>query len=273
MAFNEFRKQFCLVNTWPIPVEDICKFIAHSFESNLSQSTIKCHLAGISFICKLNDLPDPTQKFVVKKMLEGVGRVRGKKSDARLPITHEILVSITKILPYVCNSSYETKLFLAAFSIAYHGLFRIGEMAISAKESDHIVQIENVSLESNNLKFRIPSSKTDQFKKGCEINIRAEANKSICPVALWQDYSKVRPKIVGPAFCHYNGSPITRYQFVAVLKKSLLRAGIDCKCYSSHSFRIGRASTLSMEGVPDNIIRSLGRWKSEAYRTYIRPQN
>ena len=270
LAFKDFRKQFGLADIWPIAISNICNFIAHSFEANLSQATIKCYLAGISFVCKLNDFPDPTQKFIVKKLVEGIGRSRVNISDARLPITDELLVSVIRVLPYVCNSTYETKLFRAAFSLAYHGLLRIGELAVSNGQIDHIIQISHDSFLQNLIKIKVLSSKTDQMGRGCEIIIKPHHNKEMCPVFLLNTYLCDRPQVSGPIFCHYDGRAITRYQFVSVLKKSLERAGINNKLYSSHSFRIGRATSLSMEGVPDHIIMQLGRWKSDAYKTYAR---
>ena len=73
-----------------------------------------------------------------------------------------------------------------------------------------------------------------------------------------RSYLEGRPPIPGPLFCHFDGSPLTRYQFVVILKKTLLRVGDTYKCYSSHSFRIGCATNLSIEGVSDSVIMQLG---------------
>ena len=63
---------------------------------------------------------------------------------------------------------------------------------------------------------------------------------------------------------------MTRYQFTAMLKKALEFAGIPCQLYTSHSFRIGSASTATMLGLQEEYIKHLGRWKSNAVRAYIR---
>lgn len=39
---------------------------------------------------------------------------------------------------------------------------------------------------------------------------------------------------------------------------------------NTHSFRIGGASAAASSGVPDSIIKILGRWSSDCYRRYIR---
>ena len=54
------------------------------------------------------------------------------------------------------------------------------------------------------------------------------------------------------------------------VKSGLLKAGIDARSYSGHSFRIGAATTAAEKGVDDSIIKTLGRWESLAYLQYIK---
>ncbi|CAG2217183.1 unnamed protein product [Mytilus edulis] len=95
----------------------------------------------------MNDFEDFTQKFIIKKMMEGVNRTRPKIRDSRLPITKELLLLIVKILPFICSSCYAVKLFKAAFSLANHGLLRIGELAVSNEKGGTNLCLDRLNTE------------------------------------------------------------------------------------------------------------------------------
>ena len=92
----------------------------------------------------------------------------------------------------------------------------------------------------------------------------------LCPVAALLNFMAVRPQGDGPLFVLENSSPLTRDKFVRMTKFALQLANFDASAYSGHSFRIGAATAAAAAGVPPYFIRMLGRWKSEAYQSYIR---
>lgn len=54
------------------------------------------------------------------------------------------------------------------------------------------------------------------------------------------------------------------------LQNSLAFCGLDTKRYQSHSFRIGAATAAADLGASDIQIQNMGRWKSTAFKKYIR---
>ena len=272
-CFENFRTEHRLPLLWPPPVSHVTMFIAFLSLNNKSPKTAACYIAAINFRCKFYKNVDISQNFIVKKMLEGMKRSKHSK-DARLPITLEILNKILNRLPVVCTSPYEALLFSAAFSMAYHGFFRVGEIVFTKLGQEHkILGVSDVKIRTINnsrvINVYIAFSKTDQEGKGTLICIQGN-NTAACPVLLLQRYLLQRPNVNGALFCHTNGKPVTRYQFSAVLRKALVSAGMQSDNFKSHSFRIGAASEASANGISDSKIMELGRWKSQAVKKYLR---
>ena len=85
----------------------------------------------------------------------------------------------------------------------------------------------------------------------------------------YTDFS-ARAATPGPLFCFADGSPVKTSQFTQQLQQALNFCGLDSTKYKSHSFRIGAASLAAEKGLSDAQIRHLGRWKSDAFKLYIR---
>ncbi len=97
---------------------------------------------------------------------------------------------------------------------------------------------------------------------------------AICPVRALQSYLAVRSTSGVTFFCHFDGSPLTKGQIRAVLEKAINFCGWNGVRVKSHSFRIGAASRAAELGFTDERIMQMGRWKSGAFRAYIRlPQS
>ena len=215
---------------------------------------------------------DTTATFIVKKLLEGCRRTRPQR-DVRAPITEAMLGKLCAVLPGICFSRYETILFKAAFLTAYFGLLRVSEVVFTNQfqafkpllRTD--VQFED---ESRALIISIRVSKTNQAGPPTRLRIPMSADPSLCCVAAVQQFLNYRPANGFYLFCHQNGRPLTSNQFSGVLSKAVRELGLSPQLYTSHSFRIGRASDLAAKGIPCETIMKLGRWRSGAVERYIR---
>lgn len=91
----------------------------------------------------------------------------------------------------------------------------------------------------------------------------------LCAVESLLAYLVIRGDGPGPLFLLQSGQPLTRPLLTNWLKEILTLAKVPGN-YSSHSFRIGAATVAARNGIPDHLIRLLGRWSSSAYLRYIR---
>ncbi|KAJ8315074.1 hypothetical protein KUTeg_007224, partial [Tegillarca granosa] len=246
--FTTFRRFLKLPDLWPVPID-------HLFHKGLSPSTVSSYLVAISHIHKVYNWTNPTSQFLVQKAVTGLGRIRQVR-DSRAPVTEDMLHNIYHILETVCWSEYELWLFRASelvyttVDMAHRPLF-YSEIKVSTSGS------------KVGLLVKIRFSKTDPQGRSITLRIPVITGKSVCPVFI-------RNRSDGILFIHEDGSPLTRYQFNAVLRKSIIKLGLPVSVFSSHSFRIRAATTLALKGLDPSIIQSLGRWRSDAFSKYIR---
>ena len=109
------------------------------------------------------------------------------------------------------------------------------------------------------------SSKTDPFRAGQSLLI-ARADSLLCAVTAMQHYFQfVAPP--GPLFIFRSGRLLTRATFTSLLRDTARHAGLP---FHSLKGRIGAASSAAAAGLPDWLIKVMGRWSSDCYQLYIR---
>ena len=75
------------------------------FSLNYAPATLMTYMSALSYVHKLADMSNPTQHFVVKKLLAGAQKVAAKP-DTRLPITPTVLHQIVDATPFIVSSHY-----------------------------------------------------------------------------------------------------------------------------------------------------------------------
>ena len=83
-------------------------------------------------------------------------------------------------------------------------------------------------------------------------------------------YLARRGQEAGPLFLGSDGTPLSKQRLVREVRAALEAGGVQPDGYSGHSFRVGAATTAARQGMEDSTIQTLGRWKSEAYKRYVK---
>ena len=102
----------------------------------------------------------------------------------------------------------------------------------------------------------IKASKMDRFQRGVTIYIEVTVG-DLCQVVALVEYMVVWGNSDGPVFLFSNGDYLTRNHFVAQLQQALAVARVDCMLYAGHRFSIAVATTASMCGIQDWVIKTL----------------
>ncbi|XP_075071361.1 uncharacterized protein LOC142160342 [Mixophyes fleayi] len=253
-------------------IPSITGFMWKLYNEGVSKARVGSLLAGISFMTRLNGTQDPTKSFIIAKALKGWSRIQPLKNDTRRPIDGQMLARLVEVLRNLTMDEYEALLFGLAFSVAYHGAFRISELVARSKiDIGGALLSRNVVLQPKVIRCKIVRSKTDQLGRGHWLAIKEQQGTSICPVMLANKFASLRPPGEGPWLIHMDNTPLTKFQFNALLKRALGEIGLNPGDYCTHSFRIGAATAAAVRGASITEIQALGRWKSQSYRKYIRP--
>ena len=280
-AYSSAQKRylsFCeIYNLPPLPLSEpvSCLFAAFLAHQGLKSQSVSVYLSALRHLQISAGLPAPQRNEWprLKYVLKGIARVQPTPSTSRLPVTAAIMLRIQSVCTAVTADSVEAHMLWAACCLGYFGFLRSGEFTVQKASSPPAMSISDVAVDSHDsptlVKLFLRRAKTDPFGKGIPIYL-GKSGSTLCPVLAMLSYLAVRPKLEGPLLVHLDGSPLTRDQFVRLVKRALTAASIDASAYSGHSFRIGAASAAAAAGVPAYLIKALGRWESEAYHFYIR---
>ena len=256
------------------------RFATYLALKGLAWQTIKLYLAGTSHYLMLHDLSTPFRDEQLPRLqllLRGIKRISSRSSTPRprLPITPTILRRAFRILSQH-PSDPDAIMLWAAMNLCFFGFLRSGEICCPGEttfdptwhlgpQDITVDSITNTSI----MYIRIKASKTDPFRLGVTIAV-GKTMDQVCPIKAMLPYLAIRGAREGPLFQFSSGSFLSRQRFVDEVRRVLSAAGVNATLYSGHSFRIGAATTAAQVGIQDNVIQTLGRWKSSAYQSYIR---
>ncbi|XP_056094663.1 proline-rich protein 36-like [Rhinichthys klamathensis goyatoka] len=274
-------KAFHFSYTLPFPdfsLLSITSFISYlNSIKGLQVGTIKGYLSGIQFFHKLMyGAPSPEiNNSQTSLLVKGIQRSHPTHPDTRQPITLDILTKCIHALRTVYQPLETARTLDAMFILAFFGFLRCSELAITSKFDPRVhPTISDLSvLDSETISYLIKQSKTDQSKKGHFIYI-FKLSSPIQPYQSIQAYlhwrSSQAKSHLDPLFIDDSNKPVTRFWFQKHLKSVLQQSGIQAKHFSSHSFRIGAATSAAQKGLSQQQIQALGRWSSDAFQSYIR---
>ena len=269
---------FCeTYNLQPLPLSESvsCLFAAFLAHQGLKSQSVSVYLSALRHLQISAGLPAPQRAEWprLQYVLKGIARVQPSPSTRRLPITAAIMLRLQSVCSTVTTNVIEANMLWAACCLGYFGFMRSGEFTLQSPSSPPSVLVSDVEVDSHVspslVRLFLRRAKTDPFGKGISIFL-GKSGSTLCPVFAILSYLAVRPNTKGALLVRADGSPLTRDQFVRLVKMALSAANIDASAYSGHSFRIGAASAAAAAGVPAYFIKALGRWESEAYHVYIR---
>lgn len=97
-------------------------------------------------------------------------------------------------------------------------------------------------------------------------------NPLLCPYQAITDFLNLRKhhSQESPLFSFMDKTPVLRQYFTTQLQLALTFGNFNLSKYQAHSFRIGAATSAAATAYTEIQIQNMGRWKSSAFKKYIR---
>ena len=271
--------QFVLRLDYPPPTweEKVSLYITHLLESNFKSATLKSYISGIKAKLKADGYVW-RDELIWFNALTKACKLKNDVVKIRFPICNAMLDGILfevqrhdfNVVDWI--NQYMRIMYTSAFTVAYHGLMRVGEYA----KSIHVLKVKDVHLERRKDKYLLVlhSSKTHgPESRPQKIKIAKETGSIFCPVDELSNYIQVRPTYGSDSEQFYifsDGSPLMPCDVRQTMRTMIDKMKLNSEFYDTHSFRIGKATDLLKKGATIESIKQAGRWKSNAVYKYLK---
>jgi integrase len=206
----------------------------------------------------------PDRNARIRLLERGMARVHGSKEEGAPPLMHEHIVQITQNLRRSARADRDRVLLLLGF----WGALRSSELAA--------LQIEDLTLRTDQLLVRIRRSKEDALGRGADVIVAAHPDPGQCALRAVEAWLARLAEPSGPLLRAVRGEHIAaRGMKTRALSRIIHRLAAEVALgdhFSSHSLRAGLATSAYARGVPEREIQAHGRWKDRrSLDRYIRP--
>ena len=204
-------------------------------------------------------------------ILKGVKKQRVRyDTRATLSISqlYSILDSFSTIL---LGELYNQCMLKAAFLLMWHLALRIGEICATDKHVHNVLRYGNIQVVKNRGSVTSVRVVLSQYKHSSQpaVLLLKPQSSAYCPVKHLLKYFEIRKQGSPFVFIHESGRPLNATYMRNVLRLACAYCSFSF-LISLHSFRIGKITQMAAQGTSETRMQLLGRFKSNAYKRYIR---
>ena len=287
---------FNITPRWPVNVICFCDWLLR-IATTVQYPSLKMYRAAIHYEQVNKGFAwDLSHHELVHRIMRHIKRTFPTEPRAKkAPVCLGVAKAILPLLPGWPNAdgmSHDDRLFAAATIIAITGFLRGGEF-LTHPQSDRSVLLANVNVltvkDFPTLVVKVPQPKTNQGALAVSVPCFSPCDQSSTdfdPVTRWNAYLSKSPcsrqtttrSVSGrtPAFHRRDGSALTRDWMVKKTTALMTRAGISFHndlgnplAVVMASWRSGGVRSAVDANVSREIIKELGRWKSNAFENYL----
>ena len=266
---------FCLFygfQALPASIDTLCRYAQYLSANLKAHGSLLCYLSGVKTLHRLMRYPvDQFHDLLVKLTLKGIHRNNPYIPKEAPPMTLEILSEIYNKLDM---SIEDDVIFWAVTLVGFFLLLRKCNLvpdSVNKFDSAHQLSRKDLQIEVDHIKVTLHWTKNSQCgNKPLRFALPRIPGSPLCPVeAVLAVLLLVEGSPLDSLFKRSDGTCYTYQNLQNRLAQLSTQLGLSEKL-TSHSLRSGGATNAFLSGVPAEIIKILGHWKSDCYLKYIR---
>lgn len=259
---------------FPIQALVASRYVAFLAYYGRTYGTIQNHIASLKHFHQLHGFTmgwDTNYLFALT--LKGLKRYSSNPVNRKQAITPQMLHEMSACLNL--TSPLHAAMW-SLFLVAFFSFLRKSNLVISnASNSTKVLCLSDLQFTAHGASLDIRETKTIQFKqRKLSIPIPSISGSRLCPISALRNHLLLnQPALNQPLFSVLSASgssyPITYTLFSSFLKQLISIIGYDPSGFSPHSFRRGGATFAFDCGLPAEVIKMQGDWRSDAYQVYL----
>ena len=266
---NDFKafcaeRRYTAIPAQPGSVVDYITFLA---EIGAKFSTIQVKVSALSYVHRVQKVPNPVKSVEVQETMRGIRRVLGMAQKGKNPLVLENIQLLVDQLPEGIRGERDKALLLVGFG----GAFRRSELIN--------ITVRDIQFERDRAIIHINQSKTDQEGRGMTKVLPILKRKDLCPVTALKTWLREAGISDGVIFrpISRKGTVLNRImnsqEVARIIKKYAKLAGLDATLFSGHSLRAGYVTEAADHDQPLWKIKQQTGHKSDlVLQRYIRDQ-
>ncbi len=127
----------------PLTVDAAALFLTYLDLLEYAPATIHTYFSSINYMHRLKGGSQLSSEPIIKRLLDGIDKGANFR-PLRSPITLEILEKLLIVLPSVFDNPVEKVLYKALFTAMYYLCARVGEVAVSQGQAQHVLSLKDI---------------------------------------------------------------------------------------------------------------------------------
>ncbi|KAJ7070079.1 hypothetical protein C8F01DRAFT_977639 [Mycena amicta] len=256
--------------------DDVVAAFLATAAGHYARKTLSTYFAGVRAWHVLHRVKWQQNKNECDALVRAATTLQPESSSRkkRQPYTLSVIESI---LPHLNPTDPFDVAVIACLLVAFYSCARLGELTVKTlgnfNPSKHAKRADiREEADPNGCRvmvIHIPITKA--ARSGEDISFAAQTGASN-PRAALQLHSQINNAPSSEhifAYKHANGfRPLTKAAFIARIHKVFHTAKLDP--LQGHGIRIGATLFYLLRGIPFDVVKTMGRWKSDAFLLYLR---